>query len=161
MVLVLVGIMIAGVSLSLGDGGREARIKQEAQRLLQLLTLAGEESVLASRESGLLLHQRGYRFVLHDGEQWLPNEDHMFRPRTLPEGMAAELYLDGMLIPLPLEPLSLEGDEPPSPQVLILSSGERSPFELILAWDELPALAFRLEGPMLGPLRLAREGAQW
>lgn len=160
-VIVLLGILTAGVMLSLGDGGQEARLKQEAQRLQHLLTLASEEAVLQGQEYGLLPYLQGYRFLRLDGAEWVQQEDSLFRHRHLPEGMGLELYLDGMLIPLPLLLPELEGEGSPSPLILLLSSGERTPFELGLAWLERPSHGIRLQGPMFGPVSLAQERAAW
>jgi general secretion pathway protein H len=159
-VMLLLSILVAGAVLSIGDGGRADRLEQEARRLQQLINLARDESILQSWESGIMLHQQGYQFARHQLDGWQLIDDSMLRPRQLPEDMVLELYMDELLIPLPLSELHFHEQAQP-PQLLLFSSGERSPFELVLAYRDPPELAFRLYSPMLGPIRLEREDGTW
>lgn len=152
-VLVLIGIIISFAVLSIGDGGRQERLKQEAQRLSSLFTLAGEEAVLRSLELGVVVQGQGYAFVAYDGEGWQPIAgDGMFREYSLPDTLELSLYLDGLQVDL--GPQAAEGEGGLTPQLLFFSSGERTPFELSLAYRDGPPLAYRLQAPLLGPLQM-------
>ncbi len=155
-VLVVVGLTLSLAVLSVGDGGRDARIKQEAKRLAALLDLAGEEALLDGRELGLRLYRNRYAFVYLEEKAWKSFEkDLSLRPRTLPQGLELQLYLDGLQ--LQLEP----DDDPenrPAPQLLLLSSGEHTPFELWLVdgAERAPEeqLRYRLSSGPLGPVAI-------
>jgi general secretion pathway protein H len=162
-VLVIIGIILTFAVLSIGDGGRRDRLEQEARRLQALLTLTGEEAVLRSLELGVVLKRQGYRFVAFDGEKWQPVAgDALLREHRLPESMALELFIDGLPVELSLLPGEGEEDEEgPLPQLLFFSSGERQPFELTVAYRDGEPLSYRLQGPLLGPLQLARVERQF
>jgi general secretion pathway protein H len=152
-VLVIIGIILTFAVLSIGDGGRQDQLEQEARRLQALCSLASEEAVLRSRELGVVLQRHGYAFVDYDGEVWQPlSGDSLFREHTLPESMELKLIIDGLPVELTEQPREKE----PTPQLLFFSSGERQPFELTVAYRDDPPLAFRLQAPLLGPLKLAR-----
>ena len=152
-VLVLIGIIVSFAVLSIGDGGRQERLKQEAQRVHALFALASEEAVLRSLELGVIVQRQGYRFVVYDGEAWQPlGGDDMFRDRSLPETLEVSLFMEGL--PVDLEPRPAKDSADIAPQLLFFSSGERTPFELVLEYRDAPPLAYRLQTPLLGTMRL-------
>jgi len=157
-VLVMIGIILTFAMLSIGDGGRQDRLEQEARRLQALFSLASEEAVLRSLELGVVLQRQGYRFVGYDGEAWQPLAgDSLFREHALPEAMELKLFIDGLPVELAALPEEgADGDAGPAPQLLFFSSGERQPFELTLAYRDPPPLVYRLQAPLFGPLKLAR-----
>ena len=85
-----------------------------------------------------LMDEEGPIGVLaYDGDRWAPWED---RPaQRLPHGVQASLEIEGR----PLRVAGAKGPAAAAPQVLILSSGELSPFRLELA--ERRAAGLRLE----------------
>lgn len=154
-VLVIIGIIITFAVLSVGDGGRQDRLEQEARRLQALFSLASEEAVLRSRELGVVLQRQSYEFVAYDGEKWQAiSDDTLFRKHVLPESMTFKLFIDGL--PVDLRELPEKSEKGPTPQLLFFSSGERQPFELTVAYSDDPPLAYTLQVPLLGPLKLER-----
>lgn len=154
-VLVLIGIIVSFAVLSIGDGGRQERLKQEAQRIHALFALASEEAVLRSLELGVIVQRQAYHFVVYDGEVWQPlGGDDMFRDRSLPETVNISLFMDGL--PSELEAGPTKGTADTAPQLLFFSSGERTPFELVLEYRDAPPLAYRLQAPPLGAMLLER-----
>ncbi|MGM0593465.1 MAG: type II secretion system minor pseudopilin GspH [Pseudomonadota bacterium] len=150
-VLVLVGIILGVAVLSLGDGGRGERIREEATRLAALLELAGEEAVLNTTPYGLALREQGYRFMFHRDGQWQPLEgDTLLKPRSWPVGIEVALFIDGHEVSLE-EPESEEEKEP-RPALVLYPDGERSPFELELFYTDPPYLRQRVVGNLFGPL---------
>lgn len=125
-VLVIIGITVGIAMLSMGDGGRGRLLDTESRRLASLLELATEEAVLQSAILGFWLTEDGYGFMRLEGEKWRPLEDHLFRERRLPPDMAFDLSVEGV----PAQLAGPGGKAPEEPQVLILSSGELSGFEL-------------------------------
>ncbi len=157
-VLVMIGIILSFAMLSIGDGGRGARLEHEAKRIQALFSLAGEEAVLRSLELGVVMQRQGYAFVTYDGEAWQAlTGDSLLRDQTLPESMELALYIDGLPVDLGAKAAGDdEEDEGPSPQLIFFSSGERQPFELVVAYRDAPPLGYRLQAPLIGRLVLAQ-----
>lgn len=144
-VLLLIGIVLSFATLSFGDGGRERRLGTEAKRLAALIDLAGQEAVLQSRELGILFDEQGYRFEVWDGKGWTAlSGDRVLRPRALPEEIELTLLLEGLPVAL-----GHAKDKPAEPQVMLLSSGERTPFEVILETEDASS-QYHLTGAPLG-----------
>ena len=150
-VIVIVGIVSAVVMLSMGLLGSERALDQEARRLESLVDLAVDEALMQGRDFGLEFLQNGYRFVEHDprSRQWFPVAgDDLLRQRQLEEGLVLELFLDDRHIELATRAAELgrdgedaeddekrrnrhtDDDEDYAPHVLILSSGDVTPFDL-------------------------------
>lgn len=137
-VLVIVGLIMGFAVLSLGEGTQGHRIEREARRLQALFQLAGEMAVLQGREIGVMLEDRAYEFVVLQDQEWLPfTEEHLFRPRTLPNGLQLQVFSEG--IRRPVDNL----DAAKYPQVVFYSSGLLSPFEIVLS-----------KGGSVSPIRL-------
>ena len=147
-VIVIVGVISAVALLSFGIIGDDRNLQREARRLGSLIELANDEATMQGRDYGLEIMQSGYRFIEHDPllEQW--NEiigDETLRPRQLEEQMEFELFIEDRRVLLEEEAAETEDDEDEdddedrpnrnlvddyTPHVLILSSGDITPFEL-------------------------------
>ena len=130
-VVAIIGLGFLSFTLSVGLVGRDTQLDQEIDRLIALLGLAAEESVLQGREYGLWLDRAAYEFFVFnpDTRTWMhPANDEYFKPRELPENLEFKLWLEARPVVLgkPLNP------EDPRPHIMILSSGELTPFELRL-----------------------------
>jgi general secretion pathway protein H len=145
-VVVIVGILSSFLLLSFGLLGNDRALDQQARRLGSLLELSLDEATLQGRDFGLELMQSGYRFVELDpvSGQW--NEvvgDDVLRPRQLDEGMEFELFVEDRRVTLNKDPAKTEKAEAGerdltenyAPHVLILSSGDISPFSLTIVRD--------------------------
>lgn len=145
-VIVILGGLVGLAVLSIGTTNSSREIRDEAQRIAALLTVLADEAVLDSREYGLLVDDEGYRVLHHDeaGGRWL--EADRREARKVPGWMRLQLELDGTPLRLaaPVREtdtagLTREEDRTQrraprlEPQLLILSSGELSPFTLTLA----------------------------
>jgi len=145
-VIVILGGLVGLAMLTTGSSSSSREVRDEAQQLANLLGLMVDEAVLDSREYGLLFEERGYRVLYYDeaSSRWL--EADRRQAHRVPEWMRLELELDGTPLRL-MAPvrraddragLSREGDRERrstprlEPQVLLLSSGELSPFTLRL-----------------------------
>ncbi len=152
-VLVIIGIVSSFAVLSTGLTGRDKPLDKEAQRLLALMQMASEESVLKTEELGLTVSSDGYHFQRYEDNAWQPLEDDLFRERGLPDDLTLNLVLEGRPIVLD-DPAMTDSkakspsdakdgkDKPKPPQILFLSSGETSPFALTVS--EHPGTAQRV-----------------
>jgi general secretion pathway protein H len=141
-VVIIIAVISAVAMLSLGILGDDRNLQREARRLSSLIELANDEATIQGREYGLEILQSGYRFVEHDPllNQWheLLGDDFL-RPRELAEDMEFELFLEDRRVLLETTAAETERDEDDTdltddylPHVLIMSSGDVSPFELRL-----------------------------
>lgn len=141
-VIVIVGIITAVVILSLGLLRDDRALDEHARRLGSLVELVEDEALMQGRDFGLEFMQGGYRFVEYDAfrDQWTEIVgDDLLRPRQLDEGMSFELLLEDRRVELELEAAEMEEEEESSssrddylPHVLILSSGDVTPFNLTI-----------------------------
>lgn len=143
-VVVIVGIVSAVVLLSFGILGDDRALQQQARRISSLIELAEDEAVMQGREFGLEFMQGGYRFVAYDPlvDQWHEIVgDDLMRQRQLDEGMEFELFLEDRRIILNEQAAKTDEEKDTSkrdltddylPHVLILSSGEVTPFNLAI-----------------------------
>ena len=139
-VVVIIGIISAVVVLGLGNLGDDRELRTEARRMSALIEMASDEATLQGRDFGLELLLQGYRFVEYDPvtEQWFEViGDDLLRPRSLAEDTEFDLFLEDKRIVLELEAAKTEQDEDDRdlsddylPHVLVLSSGDISPFVL-------------------------------
>jgi general secretion pathway protein H len=163
-VVVIIGITISFASLSLSSRAVDERLATEAERLEALLKLAADEAVIQGEEIGLLVGADGYAFYHLDRNQWAAYEAGPLRERALPEGMSLHLAGDGgeeVQIPLPDETdRSMDkGKKAAQPQILLLSSGELTPFVLQLRIDQLEVV-YEAEGKLTGQISMKRIGGK-
>lgn len=155
-VVLIIGIIANFAVLSLGGRALDDRLDTEARRLEQVLRLALEEAEIKGVEIGFRHTDAGYHFIARDNEgQWQDYaQSGVLRPRNLPDPFFIELRVEGRAVPPAQE---VEGeDRKLEPQVLLLSSGELTPFSLDLKAPRHP-LGYRLQGDALGKLVLERQ----
>ena len=139
-VIVIVGIVMSIAILSVTLAGGDSELQEEAQRMVSLVEVAQDESLLQGREFGLEFMQGAYRFVEFDPltRQWgeIIGDDTL-RLRELPEELELELFIEDRRVILKTDPARMGSDERDrpgieqyAPHVLIYSSGDMSPFEL-------------------------------
>jgi general secretion pathway protein H len=145
-VLLIIGILLSLASLSVG-GGEARQLREEAQRIVALVDLAAQESLLKSKELALVFEQDGYAFLVEEDEEWvLVEKEGALRPRELPEGMQLTIQVEGQAAE---ENLLGETESIP---VFILSSGEMSQFDLMLSLEDGPS--YHLKGDITGSMSL-------
>ncbi|MCW8109047.1 type II secretion system minor pseudopilin GspH [Alteromonas ponticola] len=181
LVLLLIGLASSYVVFNVFSSSETDRLKQEAARLQVLIDMASDFAVLNQQELGLRIEEKDnfYQFMrLDEDDRWQVIEEDIYQKRTLPEPFTFQLNLDDLpwleedrLFDRELfdEELSVsdegvnignEEDKPlPPPQVLIMSSGEVTPFTLTFNYEpgfgsETPAY-FVLMNEDIPPLTLA------
>lgn len=147
-VLILVGIILSVAVLSTG-GGKERELEQEVQRMVRLIQLAKDEAVLNRVELAIKFSPNAYEFLRQENEAWLPYTDHrLFRPRNLGEEYELRLLQDGISVSL---------QEEDAGRILLLSSGEMTPFELYVGLFNSEQ-RFHLIGNALGEVTVEYPG---
>ncbi|HSB96479.1 MAG TPA: type II secretion system minor pseudopilin GspH [Spongiibacteraceae bacterium] len=159
-VLVIMASMAGLLVLGFKDSP-EKRLRREANDLAALLNAAADEAVLHSTELGLAIDNEGYRFVYFDGEkkQWLAMTEKMLAPHKFTDTLAVDIALDGEHIDEQamqrIHALSGRSENASlRPLLLLLSSGEITPFTLTLGYgDELNVV---LSGDGFNPIVVER-----
>jgi general secretion pathway protein H len=147
-VLVIIGLTVTMAVISLGGDSLEEMADEEMRRFAELTRLAGEQAVLEGREYGIRFTEEGYLFMRLQDERWQAIEDdRLLRPRELPAGLTLLPYVESR---------AANTDARETPQLLLLSSGERTPFELRLYDPEQRELG-RVQAETFGDISIDRD----
>ena len=147
LVMLLIGLLATTVVMNFTGESREERLDKEAERFQQLFQFVAETAMLKQQEWGLYVRPDHYGFLyysIENGKWAAADEPASLQQYKLPQDIKLSLELEG----LPGEDSNLlsqldwqldddeQSDEatevPVLPQVFILSSGEISPFQLLL-----------------------------
>jgi general secretion pathway protein H len=180
LVIAVIGLIVSVVSFNVIGRDPTDEVEQETRRLQVLVDMASDYAVLNQKQLGLRIDDEAmtYEFVaLNKEDKWRPiDAQPIFALATMPEFVSLELNLGDLpwvsedrLFDTRLfdESLSVSDEgveigseediEPPPPQILLLSSGEITPFELRIRYDEPfgqnEPFFFTLEGEDIPPLR--------
>jgi len=147
-VMVIIGVILSFVTLSVGNDSLTRKMAQESQRLTYLLKLAHQEAVMKSQEMGLSFSKNGYEFYRFQNEKWqlIQNNDKIFQARKIPSIIQVNLLISGQAVDM--------GDAKDSPQLLILSSGELTPFEIRWTSELDSNLHYNIKGNLVGKITL-------
>ena len=130
-VVVIIGIITAGILFSVNITGRDRDLEREGDRLLSLFNYAREQAELQTREYGVMFQDDGYEFLTYDvrRDTWRSVfEDDALRARRLPDGLGFRLSVDAR--PVVLNRPKDAKDK--TPQVMIFSNGDLSTFAATL-----------------------------
>ncbi len=134
-VLVVVGLLVTLVGLNLGGGGERRELEEVSRSLYLKMQTAAEEAVITNREVGLRLREGHYRFLVWQPEEenWVSMPGRGFGTTRLPEWVEYSVETDtggGR------ELGDDDDDEDELPDLVFFSSGESTPFDLYLWWDQ-------------------------
>ena len=131
-VVVIIGIMAAVATLSVGLLGDDREIEDETERLTNAIALLQEQAQLEGRDYGLRVEADNYEFLRFDAFElhWAEVQgDPALAPHELPPGLAFELVLEGRPVLLRAETKV----ETKLPQLIAWGSGDMAPYRLSLA----------------------------
>ena len=129
--LVIMALLAGLASLSVG-GTSHRQALDEVERLAGVLSFASDEATLQGEEYGVQLTDDGYSVLRFDAENetWTDATERQLAPHTLPGSVRMEYSL-GEVARLPRRKASPSNGEPERlPEILVLSSGEITPFKL-------------------------------
>ncbi|MFT3931250.1 MAG: type II secretion system minor pseudopilin GspH [Spongiibacteraceae bacterium] len=140
--LVIVAAMAAMLVFSFKDSSQQ-KLQREASDFAVVLNAAADEAVMRGIEIGVVLDDEGYRFVVFDPEtkRWQAPTLNGLAEHKFPERYLIEFSLDGSDVDEQvIERIKLlaqrSDDERLRPSILILSSGEVTPFSLTLSSED-------------------------
>jgi general secretion pathway protein H len=147
-VLLIVSIMSGVLIASLPGLTRSADFETEAKRLQLVLELAREEALMQSSEFGFRVQRNsagdlaGYSFYIYDdlNQTWTDYAVPPLQRHDLPEGMKLILDVEGEGFQLD------DSDEEGLPPVMLLSSGETTPFDLTISEGQELFVTLRADG---------------
>ena len=174
-VLVIIAFATNLVVYTISDGDEEL-LEKQSLRVHTLINLAADFAVLNQVELGFHLDKKQFEFLAFDGEKWLPFEQvadqEVFKSFEFELPLEVELNLDDLpwaqdnlldqvdwreLIDADDEESLLELDKMKIPQVIILSSGEISPFSMVFSIKDKREPIYLIEGEFMAPVSLRRE----
>ena len=136
-VIVIIGVIVTFAVLSFGVLGGDREAEQEARRLSAILAQVREEAALQGRDLGLRLEPTAYEFMSLEPRRggWeVIADDDLMRRRELPDGLRMRLWLESREVLLEQPRAEARKKvETPTPQVIVLGSGEIVPFDLEIA----------------------------
>lgn len=172
-VVIIIGVMATFAGLSIGSRVNEDKLETEARRAEAILKLASEEAEAKGIEIGIRFTEGGYRLLTLDANRkWQDYEANgPLRRRSFASPFALSLLVDGRPTRLPPE-LTAEQErelaesavlkstreddaQRLTPQVLLLSSGEITPFVLQMSAPGL-TVRYRIEADALGRIKRER-----
>ena len=158
-VVAIIGMLAGAVTLSIGALGPDREIEQETGRVRSLMKLLHEEALMQTRDYAVMFTRTGYRFYIYDYQQlkWVDTSaDRLLEQHALPPRLEMSLLLDGREVPLERDFESVEVNKP-APQIMLLSSGELTPFTLEMARQDTRG-RFELTAELDGSLSVTEEG---
>lgn len=144
-VLFIVSIMTGMVVVNLPRFAQTGDFDTEANRLKVVLEMLREEALVQANEYGLQPGSRGYEFYIYNEryQVWELLQERPFAARTLPADVRLSVRVEGH---------ELQFGEEDTPPILILSSGEITPFELKIESDMDNGLLRTLESDGYGAI---------
>jgi len=135
-VVVIIAILASTVVLGYVGADKERNLRTEAERLGALIELARVQSLQRNEEWGVVFTRAGYSFSVYRPETatWKAIDERPFQPRKVD---IATLSVKVDALPLPVDEKVKEQNVP---AIVILSSGEQTPFEIEVtpAWKSDP-----------------------
>jgi len=137
-VIITVSAVVFSTSLSRGDND----LKLLGNDLGKLVKLIYQEAIFENRNYAISINDKGYSLLEHNGEKFVLSEQSFYRKIKLDEAHRSTLIINNINV-------ALAETEDPVPHILILASGEMSPFEWRITDTRLNS-EIVLQGDFLG-----------
>ena len=141
-VVAIVAITISMLQLSVGLSDETRDLKRVGKDLGKLFHLLNQEAVFENRNFAISVQENGFVVLNFDDGAWTPADDSFFKRFKMPESQSSELVIENQVI-------DISKKTSPEPHILILSSGEMTPFEWRIR-DQLTQSGILLQGNVLG-----------
>ncbi len=142
MVVAIVAITFSLIQLSpsLGDENRE--LKRVGKDLGKMFRLLNQEAVFENRNYAVSVRDDGFLVLEYADGAWSQSEDRFFKRIKLTGSLHSELIIENRVV-------DTSSKRAPEPHILILSSGEMTPFEWRID-DSRTQAGIVLQGNLLG-----------
>lgn len=158
LVLAIMGLVVSTVVFNVTGQSGEDRLKKQVQRFQVVFSMAADFAVLNQRQLGLRVEQEKQQYafmVLDQDQQWQElSTDEVFSSYALPEEFSFALELNDLpwdtddslfnegsfdaQLSVSDESVAIGEEEQkklPPPQILLLSSGDITPFSMTFAYE--------------------------
>lgn len=158
LVLALMGLVVSTVIFNISGQDGADRLKKQVQRFQVVFSMAADYAVLNQRQLGLRVESQKHQYafmLLDENQQWqMLDTDQVFATYTLPEEFSFELELNDLpwdtddslfnegdfdaQLSVSEDNVNIGDDEVkklPPPQVLLLSSGDITPFSMAFSFE--------------------------
>ena len=141
-VVAIVAITISMVQLSVGLGDNERELKRVGKDLGKLFHLLSQEAVFENRNYAVSVQDAGYLILEYADGEWSVVGDQFFRRFRFSESHRSQLTINDLVI-------DTSNTDSPRPHILILASGEMTPFEWQIS-DQITRSRILLQGNVIG-----------
>jgi len=142
MVVAIVAITVSLVQLAPGLADETRELKRTGTELGKLFRLLNQEAVFESRNYAISVSEEGFLVLEYAEGKWQEAGDAFFKKIRLTDSQRSQLIIENQVI-------DISKKTTPEPHILILSSGEMTPFEWRIR-DELTQSGILLQGNLLG-----------
>jgi len=142
MVVAIVAITVSMVQLSVGLSDETRDLKRVGKDLGKMFQLLNQEAVFESRNYAISVKDKGFIVLEYNEGKWVPSPQSFFEKIKMTESQISELIIENQVIDISEKTI-------PEPHILILSSGEMTPFEWRIS-DQLTQSGILLQGNVLG-----------
>ncbi len=141
-VVAIVAITIAVVQLAPGLSDENRGLKRTGAELGKLFRLLNQEAVFESRNYAISVQDEGFVVLEYNQGKWVQVPDSFFMRIKLAGAQRSQLIIEDQVV-------DTSKKEIPEPHILILSSGEMTPFEWRIS-DKILQTGIVLQGNVLG-----------
>ena len=141
-VVAIVAITLSMMQFSMGLGDENRELKRVGKDLGKLFHLLNQEAVFEGRNYAISVQDNGFIVLEFDGGTWTAANDSFYARIKMAESQVSELLIEDLLV-------DISSKEQPDPHILILSSGEMTPFEWRIQ-DQYSQFTIVLQGNLLG-----------
>jgi len=148
LVTLLMGLVASAVLFTVDSSGPQKKLLRQAQKMAALTELALDQATMTGRDYGLVIAANSYRFVELFEQRWQPLTDALLIEQQLEDAQLV-MSVDGFLWSpdrvdfssnqiFEEREVDIEQDQKERehvPQILILSSGELTPFKVEFRLD--------------------------
>ena len=141
-VVAIVAITVSMMQFSVGLGDQSRDLKRVGKDLDKLFHLLSQEAVFESRNYAISVQEKGFVVLEFNEGNWAPVADSFFRKIKMTESQTSELVMEDKVV-------NISSETDPQPHILILASGEMTPFEWRIR-DKISQSGILLQGNILG-----------
>ncbi len=141
-VVAIVAITVSMVQLSVGLSDETRDLKSVGKGLGKLFRLLSQEAVFESRNFAISVQDKGFIVLEYNEGEWAQSDQSFFKKIKMTESQRSELIMENQII-------DISTKTQPEPHILILSSGEMTPFEWRIR-DQTIKHGILLQGNLLG-----------
>ena len=121
-VVVIITVSVSAILFSTTITRGSGDLKILGNDLSKTMRLLYQEAIFENKNYAISINHQGFKVLEYDGQDWAESEQSFFRKVKLNESQKSRLLIEDLVV----ESVS---QTKPVPHILILSSGEMTPFE--------------------------------